>query len=53
MLHLSRRHALRGQSRQEVVLIVAVVVVALSAALSVFIPALRAFWLSLGRALLG
>jgi Flp pilus assembly pilin Flp len=53
MLRDSPRRALRGQTKQEIILVIVVVAIALIAALSVFVPALRAFWLRIGHALLG
>ena len=41
----------RGQTRQEVALIILVCAVALIAMLSVFVPGLRHFWTRLGRPL--
>ncbi len=43
----------RGQTRQEALLILLVCGIALAAALSVFVPAIRRVWVGLGRSLLG
>jgi Flp pilus assembly pilin Flp len=52
MIAEQTRRSRRGQTRQEMILILAVCAVALIATLSVFVPPLRHMWLALGRALI-
>jgi len=40
---------IRGQTREEVLLVILVCAIALIATLSVFIPGLRHLWVALGR----
>ncbi|MCX8037200.1 MAG: hypothetical protein N3D11_09190 [Candidatus Sumerlaeia bacterium] len=53
MLAKRQHNGQRGQTRQEALLILLVCAIALTAALSVFVPAIRRLWVALGRSVLG
>jgi Flp pilus assembly pilin Flp len=52
MMKIQPRRSWRGQTRQEMIMIIAVCAVALVAALSVFVPQVRHFWLAIGKVLI-